>query len=328
MADDLDRLLDEVERRLSRRHGSGQEKPAATKEDRSAKLVMSAGSSEEDLDDIIDEICKDSSFTKTPPKLKSNFTSFTPERNSAVVQARGKKTCDQLRCTACDFRVSLFNDYVWDQSCDYLFFRNNMPELSKLRAKMIKKKGARAYACQCSWRSIDELTDLQTEQQLRQARMNDTNTELEGISEEQVVPSALRQDYPCGKLRLKPGRLLKSRISVASATNPSKVSYSPGFHSGLHASQLFQVMQVPDAPGVLTKDGLAAGTGPAALWTPTQIQELISKWKAEEKGLQEAGELPSFTVTSSFMPWYQWSTLKEKHCTAPTSAQGEDRKRL
>lgn len=27
---------------------------------------MSAGSSEEDLDDIIDEICNDSSFTKTP----------------------------------------------------------------------------------------------------------------------------------------------------------------------------------------------------------------------------------------------------------------------
>ncbi|KAI1243521.1 hypothetical protein IHE44_0001148 [Lamprotornis superbus] len=128
---------------------------------------MRAGSSEEDLDDIIDEICNDRSFTKTPPKLKSNSASLTPERNSGVVQAHGKRACDQLRCTACDFRVSLFNDYIWDQSCDYLFFRNNMPELSKLRAKMIKKKGARAYACQCSWRSIDELTDLQTEPQLR-----------------------------------------------------------------------------------------------------------------------------------------------------------------
>ncbi|XP_016152315.1 PREDICTED: protein C8orf37 homolog isoform X1 [Ficedula albicollis] len=150
---------------------------------------MRAGSSEEDLDDIIDEICNDSSFTKTPPKLKSNSASLTPERNGVVVQAHGKRccpvylggslspsgigtniskrTCDQLRCTACDFRVSLFNDYVWDQSCDYLFFRNNMPELSKLRAKMIKKKGARAYACQCSWRSIEELTDLQTQPRLR-----------------------------------------------------------------------------------------------------------------------------------------------------------------
>ncbi|KAK4828208.1 hypothetical protein QYF61_024642 [Mycteria americana] len=256
MADDLDRLLDEVERRLCRlpgrgaagdhRHddGEAEERAAAAKEGRSAKLLMSAGSSEEDIDNIIDEICNDSSFAKTPlfwapqykremelleslqqrtmemikrleyfsyeerlrelglfsletrrfqgdliNKLKSNSASLTPESNSAVVQAHrkrccpvylggssspygigtniSKRTCDQLRCTACDFRVSLFNDYIWDQSCDYLFFRNNMPELSKLRAKMIKKKGARAYACQCSWRSIDELTDIQTDQQLR-----------------------------------------------------------------------------------------------------------------------------------------------------------------
>ncbi|XP_037237175.1 protein C8orf37 homolog [Falco rusticolus] len=200
MADDLDRLLDEVERRLCRlpggrgaagshRHGDGEEEAAAAEQGRSAKLLMSAGSSEEDIDDIIDEICNDSSFTKTPLKLKSNSASLTPETNSAVVQSHrkrccpvylggssspygigtniSKRTCDQLRCTACDFRVSLFNDYIWDQSCDYLFFRNNMPELRKLRAKMIKKKGARAYACQCSWRSIDELTDLRTDQQLR-----------------------------------------------------------------------------------------------------------------------------------------------------------------
>ncbi|CAN8183819.1 unnamed protein product [Coccothraustes coccothraustes] len=200
MADELDRLLDEVEGRLCPRRGGGQEEPAAAKEGRLAlpprsrrpqrTLPAERGApSEEDLDDIIDEICNDSSFTKTPLKLKSNSSSLTPERNSVVVQAHGKRccpvylggslspsgigtniskrACDQLRCTACDFRVSLFNDYVWDQSCDYLFFRNNMPELSKLRAKMIKKKGARAYACQCSWRSIDELTDLQTEQQLR-----------------------------------------------------------------------------------------------------------------------------------------------------------------
>ncbi|NXR92614.1 CH037 protein, partial [Hypocryptadius cinnamomeus] len=146
MADDLDRLLDEVERRLwHRRGGGGEEEPAAAKEGRSSKVLMSAGSSEEDLDDIIDEICNDSSFTKTPQKLKSNSASLTPGRNSVVVQAHGKRccpvylggsfspsgigtniskrACDQLRCTACDFRVSLFNDYVWDQSCDYLFFR-------------------------------------------------------------------------------------------------------------------------------------------------------------------------------------------------------------
>ncbi|XP_075599788.1 cilia- and flagella-associated protein 418 isoform X3 [Balearica regulorum gibbericeps] len=156
MADDLDRLLDEVEKRLYRlpgpgvagghRHGDSEEEAAAAA-GRSAKLLMSASSSEEDINDIIDEICNDSGFAKTPLKLKSNSVSLTPESNSAVVQAHrkrccpvylggssspygigtniSKRTCDQLRCTGCDFRVSLFNDYIWDQSCDYLFFRKN-----------------------------------------------------------------------------------------------------------------------------------------------------------------------------------------------------------
>ncbi|XP_052559280.1 cilia- and flagella-associated protein 418 [Tympanuchus pallidicinctus] len=198
MADELDRLLDEVERRFCRMPERGaadggrngdRERAAAAAEGRSARTLMGAGSDEDDIDDIIDEICNDSSFARTPLKLKSNYPSVTPGSNSAVVQAHrkrccpvylggssspngvgtniSKRTCDQLRCTACDFRVSLFNDYIWDQSCDYLFFRNNMPDLNKLRAKMIKKKGSRAYACQCSWRSISELTDLQADQQLR-----------------------------------------------------------------------------------------------------------------------------------------------------------------
>ncbi|XP_068789089.1 cilia- and flagella-associated protein 418 [Struthio camelus] len=204
MADDLDRLLDEVERRLCRLparaagDGAGEDggeeeeeegAAARTAKARSAKLLMSAGSSEENIDDIFDEICNDNSFVKTPLKSKYNSADIAPHSNSPFMQAYGKRcspvylggsssaygigtniskrTCDQLRCTACDFRVSLYNGYMWDQSCDYLFFRNNMPEFSKLRAKMIKKKGSRAYACQCSWRSIDELTDLQTDQQLR-----------------------------------------------------------------------------------------------------------------------------------------------------------------
>ncbi|KYO29416.1 hypothetical protein Y1Q_0018034 [Alligator mississippiensis] len=157
-------------------------------QDGSAKLFTKAESSEEDIDDIINDIFDESSFAKKPVKLKSKSTSSTSETNSGSVQACGKRccpvylggstalygigtniskrTCDQLRCTACDFRVAHYDDYLWDKSCDYLFFRNNMPELSKLRAKMIKKKGSRAYACQCSWRSIDELTDLQTDRQL------------------------------------------------------------------------------------------------------------------------------------------------------------------
>ncbi|XP_063780210.1 cilia- and flagella-associated protein 418 isoform X2 [Pseudophryne corroboree] len=78
-----------------------------------------------------------------------------------------ERACNQLRCTSCDFTIVTFDDYKWDASCDYLFFRNSVPEHSKLQCKMIRKKGTRAYACQCSWRSVHQLTDLSSEQQLR-----------------------------------------------------------------------------------------------------------------------------------------------------------------
>uniref|UniRef100_M3XIP9 Cilia- and flagella-associated protein 418 n=1 Tax=Latimeria chalumnae TaxID=7897 RepID=M3XIP9_LATCH len=78
-----------------------------------------------------------------------------------------KRACDQLRCTACDFRVATFDEYEWDKSCDYLFFRNNMPNFNKLKGKMNRRIGTRAYACQCNWRSIKELTALGTNQELR-----------------------------------------------------------------------------------------------------------------------------------------------------------------
>ncbi|CAM5108693.1 unnamed protein product [Natator depressus] len=197
MADDLDALLDEVETKFcrlqalgaagKRDRGGGEE--AVGERDRSAKILTKAVVDEESIDDIIKDIIDESSFSKKTVKLTYKSASPTSERNSASIQAHGKsccpvylggsstprgigtnisqRTCDQLRCTACDFHVSHYNDYQWDKSCDYLFFRNNMPELSKLRAKMIKKKGSRAYACQCSWRSIGELTDLRTDRQLR-----------------------------------------------------------------------------------------------------------------------------------------------------------------
>lgn len=56
-------------------------------------------------------------------------------------------------------------NFSWNKM--FLILRNNMPEFSKLKAKMLMKKGSRAYACQCTWRSIDELTDLTMDRQLR-----------------------------------------------------------------------------------------------------------------------------------------------------------------
>jgi hypothetical protein len=41
----------------------------------------------------------------------------------------------------------------WDEDVDYLFFRNNHPEESKLAPKLHSKSGSVAYCCQCSWLS-------------------------------------------------------------------------------------------------------------------------------------------------------------------------------
>ena len=55
------------------------------------------------------------------------------------------RACNTLRCTSCDFRVIWFNDYCWHSSCDYLFFRNNVPEYDKLRIKLMWNKGVYMY---------------------------------------------------------------------------------------------------------------------------------------------------------------------------------------
>ncbi|KAK0141074.1 Protein C8orf37 [Merluccius polli] len=78
-----------------------------------------------------------------------------------------QRSCDQLRCTSCDFRVLMFEDQEWDTSCDYLFLRNNMPDVERLRGKLRRSRGRRAYACQCSWFSARDLADLSQQPQLR-----------------------------------------------------------------------------------------------------------------------------------------------------------------
>ena len=51
------------------------------------------------------------------------------------------RTCDQLRCTDCDFKVSTFDNFQWKKDTDYLFLRNNMPDFDRLRSKLMPKKG-------------------------------------------------------------------------------------------------------------------------------------------------------------------------------------------
>ncbi|KAH9515687.1 hypothetical protein Btru_011741 [Bulinus truncatus] len=71
-----------------------------------------------------------------------------------------RRSCDQLRCTACDFKVCFFDNMSWSRDTDYLFLRNNVPEFKKLESKLTKKKGCRAYCCQCSWRNVTDVCEL------------------------------------------------------------------------------------------------------------------------------------------------------------------------
>ncbi|KAI8918762.1 retinal maintenance-domain-containing protein [Entophlyctis helioformis] len=66
--------------------------------------------------------------------------------------------CDRLRCTACDFRCIEFADMAWTSECDYLFFRNHMPDRQKLSVQLSACKGSKAYCCQCSWMTVSKLT--------------------------------------------------------------------------------------------------------------------------------------------------------------------------
>ncbi|XP_077127050.1 cilia- and flagella-associated protein 418 isoform X2 [Ranitomeya variabilis] len=186
--DDLDQLLDEVESKYCHPGPGGAASRAADRKEakRSKNPLAITPVDDENVDELIEDIldvrfCEEN---KTPnvksPRQQSCKTSRQhPNKKCCPVYLGGslvpfglgtsvsERACNQLRCTSCDFNIVTFEDYKWDASCDYLFFRNSVPDHSKLQTRMVKKKGARAYACQCSWRSIQQLAHLSAEEPLR-----------------------------------------------------------------------------------------------------------------------------------------------------------------
>ncbi|ETE71190.1 hypothetical protein L345_03008, partial [Ophiophagus hannah] len=165
MADDLDTLLDEVENkfcRLSRRVCSERlrasqgrkrdrilekeeeaeaEAAAAGERARFTKILTKGSSEEEDIDEIIKDI-DESTYIRnfTTPNFNSGRCCPVYLGGSTAPYGIGtnisQRTCDQLRCTACDFRVLHYNDYQWDKSCDYLFFSSDVeffPQISPVK---------------------------------------------------------------------------------------------------------------------------------------------------------------------------------------------------
>lgn len=197
----LDDLLDEVEKKFcsnvpvasSSRAECGEAgkcgKDAGGDRKRSpAKAKQLTNSDAEDIDALLEDLLEED-YSDSPQLKTKHFPKETQGEKKLPSQSGGRKccpvfiggssvtngvgtatskrSCDQLRCTSCDFRVLMFDDFEWDSSCDYLFLRNNMPERQKLRAKLRKRRGVRAYACQCSWFSTLEPTDLRDRPELR-----------------------------------------------------------------------------------------------------------------------------------------------------------------
>ncbi|KAJ8353966.1 hypothetical protein SKAU_G00215330 [Synaphobranchus kaupii] len=204
MADDLDELLDEVESRFCRNVSVTSPSPSDFKEDGnylsvsqtkrktegkggthcSTNHVPRKSFEEDDIDALLEDILDDGDpLNLDMSKAAKGDCKSSPSQPasrrccpvflggssvaSGVGTSTSQRTCSQLRCTSCDFRVISFDDHEWDSSCDYLFLRNNMPDRQKLQAKLRRKRTARAYACQCSWRSALVLIDLRDQPDLK-----------------------------------------------------------------------------------------------------------------------------------------------------------------
>ena len=48
-----------------------------------------------------------------------------------------------------------FVDQKWGAQADYMFFRNYMPNITKLQTQLLPQDGVAAHACQCKWATID-----------------------------------------------------------------------------------------------------------------------------------------------------------------------------
>ncbi|XP_051720923.1 cilia- and flagella-associated protein 418 [Ctenopharyngodon idella] len=196
MADDLDDLLDEVESKFCCSTSASKQSSYVSKQmdqmcanlkDKQQSRKQGCKRAEHENDDIdamLQEILDDdyqpisthepiSAKTSTSDSCSQTMLKCCPVflGGSSVLHGIGtsisQRACNRLRCTSCDFSVLMFEDQEWDSSCNYLFFRNNMPDYHKLKGKLKKRKGGRAYACQCSWHSALSLSDLREQQQLK-----------------------------------------------------------------------------------------------------------------------------------------------------------------
>ena len=143
-----DERLDELLVELSEVTLPTASSPSSTR--KTAKIQIP---SPEDLDKLLDGVA---TSPARPRGSKCNLLQLAGTRYKRGCNASmtDQVVCDRIYCTTCDHRVIQIQDSVWTGLVDYLFLRNNYPNLTKLSPLLRKEVGAVAYCCQCSWLSV------------------------------------------------------------------------------------------------------------------------------------------------------------------------------
>lgn len=82
-------------------------------------------------------------------------------------ELKGRALCTRLRCTSCDFDVLRIPGRRWNDRVNYMFFRNNSPNMDRLKINLVADLASAAYCCQCQWASVTKLLNLGSSGKLR-----------------------------------------------------------------------------------------------------------------------------------------------------------------
>ena len=171
---ELDRLLDEVESRYIIHSPSYSPSPYLQNSRRDEIDI--------EVETLLEDIKKIERSPGPGPKRLISISQQTKHRPSTrcdnlylagTNKEMGKcsssciRACNAIRCTSCDFAIISIDSRRWTEHADYLFFRNHMPDKQKLLIQTRPLRGCRAYACQCTWLSVQDLVNVADNQSLK-----------------------------------------------------------------------------------------------------------------------------------------------------------------
>ncbi|OAF69262.1 hypothetical protein A3Q56_02986 [Intoshia linei] len=78
-----------------------------------------------------------------------------------------KRCCHNMKCLKCDIDVVILCNQKWSNNVDYLFFRNNSPNITKMKKESKFDRDYRCFACQCQWCSISHTDTINVSEKFR-----------------------------------------------------------------------------------------------------------------------------------------------------------------